>query len=143
MIRINNANNISISRPCRECLYLMKDVGIRRVYYTGNDNELICENVIDMISIHISSVSLNIHTNIVISDKVGRCNFYRNMLIDAIKSYKIIKIINLQYFIKYNFTVIFPTYKYLLKKLNNNNYNILFYDENDELIISIPVLLYI
>jgi hypothetical protein len=121
----------------------MKDVGIRRVYYTGNDNELICENVIDMISIHISSVSLNIHTNIVISDKVGRCNFYRNMLIDAIKSYKIIKIINLQYFIKYNFTVIFPTYKYLLKKLNNNNYNILFYDENDELIISIPVLLYI
>jgi deoxycytidylate deaminase len=62
VIRINNNNEICISRPCYNCLNMMKLVNIRRVYYVDNNNNIIHENVKDMISIHSSLTSRWIYT---------------------------------------------------------------------------------
>ncbi len=45
------------ARPCAHCLDMMKSVGIRRVYYSDDYGDIICENVKDMISIHTSKVA--------------------------------------------------------------------------------------
>jgi len=60
VIRINKNNDLCNSRPCFNCLDMMKMVGIRKVYYSI-DNNIICENVKDMVSIQSSKVVKDIN----------------------------------------------------------------------------------
>ena len=57
VIRINKQGDLVSSRPCYNCLEMMKAVNIKKVYYSDNDGNIICENVKDMISINASSVT--------------------------------------------------------------------------------------
>jgi hypothetical protein len=78
VMRINKIGEVANARPCYNCLTMMKAVGIKKVYYSISDNELICENVNNMISIHISATTrtLTINNNI-----KTRNEYYEQMLI--------------------------------------------------------------
>ena len=58
IIRLNNScNNINLknSRPCNRCIEILQEYNIRRVYYSNEMGEIICENLKEMLKIHISS----------------------------------------------------------------------------------------
>ena len=55
VIRINGKKELVNSRPCYNCLNMMKAVGIRKVYYSV-DNNIVCERVDRMVSIGSSSI---------------------------------------------------------------------------------------
>ncbi len=40
VVRLNNNNELKNSRPCSKCLGLIKDVGIRNIYYSNNDGQI-------------------------------------------------------------------------------------------------------
>ena len=59
VIRINNKGELKNARPCHNCLIMMKNIKINKVYYSV-DNNIICEKVKNMISIQSSSVRINL-----------------------------------------------------------------------------------
>jgi serine/threonine protein kinase len=79
VIRINRDDKICKSRPCYNCLSMMKGVGIRKVYYTDNKQNIICENVKDMISINASSVTKMIDC-LRMDLKMSHDDFFENLL---------------------------------------------------------------
>lgn len=54
VIRSKN-NKLNISRPCKACIEKMRDLGIRKVYYSDSDGNIVYEYINDMKIIHISS----------------------------------------------------------------------------------------
>ena len=50
-------SGIKNSRPCADCLETMKMFGIRRVYYSLDNGEIVYEKVSDMISTHRSTMT--------------------------------------------------------------------------------------
>ena len=127
VIRINRDGIIGKSRPCYNCLDMMRAVGIKKVYYTtGNNDELICETVKDMISIESSTVTIKLD---IIKHNLNTEIYFEKLLKKNIP--KEIKQKNLLYFIKYNYTDICPNWTYVIIKNNN----IEFYNSNNLLII--------
>jgi len=124
VIRISKSGTISNARPCYNCLNMMKDIGIKKVYYsTGNNDELICEHIKNMISIQVSIAFLNMNK------LKNNNNEYYNYLLKK-EFPKSIKNINLQYFIDYNLKNILPNYKVIIKSnliqiFDNKNYKII------------------
>ena len=121
------------ARPCINCLKMMKDIGINKVYYsTGCDTGIICESVKDMVSIQVASVTRMFHyiNNPSERDK----NVYFENLIKRLFP-KEIKENNLKYFIEYNFKNIFPEYNF---DINNNQ--IIFYRKNNEILLSACII---
>lgn len=58
VVRLHRDGTFANARPCRKCVCMMKNLGIRRTYYSsGFNNEIKCELVRDMISIQDSSSS--------------------------------------------------------------------------------------
>ena len=58
VLRLHRDGNFANARPCRKCVCMMKNLGIRRAYYSsGYGNEIKYEVVKDMISIQDSSSS--------------------------------------------------------------------------------------
>lgn len=87
----------------------MKAVGIRRVYYSINPDEVICENVKDMVSIQSSSVTRHIEKlngNPLVDDSD---KYYENLLTRMFPSS--IRRYNLEKFIAHNLTNVLPTYE--------------------------------
>ena len=103
------------ARPCFNCLNMMKSVGIRRVYYSDDSGNIIYENVRDMISIHTSKVAqrfeiskINRNGPLVNQNQINQTEYYDNM-IKGIPN--VMKQINYQYFVEYNFKSISDNYK--------------------------------
>lgn len=48
------------SRPCNDCIEKMEKIGIRKVYYSNSDGEIVYEFLDDMAKIHISSGRKNL-----------------------------------------------------------------------------------
>lgn len=137
VIRVNKLGEICNSRPCYNCLNLMKIVGIRKIYYSISESELVCENVKDMISIHSSAVTKNIDKqyNNYLFDT---CNeYYETLLKENFPS--VVRQTNLDNFIRYNLSVILPDYKVKIKNNYNNNY-VWIFDSNDNIIIKSTLL---
>ena len=96
VIRTNFEGNFANARPCYKCLLMMKNVGIKKVYYSM-DNQIICERVEYMVSINTSHMSRNFERT------------YYNAPHDPIKYYQMIfrkmpqniKKINVDYFIRH------------------------------------------
>jgi hypothetical protein len=131
VIRINKDDKICTSRPCFRCLSLMKAVGIRKVYYTDNDQNLICENVKDMISINASSVTrLLLKRNLAIN--ISDNNLLENLLINLFPDK--VKKINLQYFIQYDFSFALPLHKCLIENHEGKNIVVIYNQQNEEVI---------
>jgi len=55
VIRVDYLNNLVNARPCYQCLLMMKNMGINKVYYSI-DNIIVCEKVSNMISINSSTM---------------------------------------------------------------------------------------
>ncbi len=109
VMRVNKADEISNARPCINCLKMMKAVGINKVYYSISDDEVICEKVSNMVSIHVSAASRQIPLH-------SKCNiteFYEKIL--SLHFPQNIKKYNLELFIKYNLLNVLPTYNCLIK----------------------------
>jgi hypothetical protein len=111
----------------------MKDIGINKVYYSsGCDNSIVCEDVKDMVSIQSSSVTryFSVLKNTIYNDR----NIYYE---DLIKAHfpNIIKKLNLNYFLEYNFKNILPEYKF---KINNDT--IIFYNKNNKEILCANII---
>jgi len=133
VLRFRKNGNIDNARPCHNCLKMMKDVGINKVYYSsGCDNGIICENVKNMVSIQSSSVTrrFSIIKNSIYNDR----NIYYE---DLIKSYfpSKIKKSNLNYFIEYNFKNVLPEHNF---KINNDI--IIFYNKNNEILLRANII---
>jgi hypothetical protein len=107
------------SRPCYNCLEMMKAVGIRKVYYSDNKGNIVCESVKDMISIQASIVAKIIYN----LDYPGKIitweNYFENLLKRLFPSK--IKKINFDNFIKYNLVNVLPDFSYTIEKENNIN----------------------
>lgn len=56
VIRIggNGKNNFINSKPCKHCINYMKTLGIRKVYYSDDNGDIIYEKISNMQSEHIS-----------------------------------------------------------------------------------------
>lgn len=136
VIRINKNNEICNARPCYNCLNVMKNFGIRKVYYSV-PNKIICENVRSMISIQ--SSSLTIHTEKMNGNKLlNNKNLYYEALI---KQYfpQIIHQHNLINFLIYNFTNVLPKYKVQIVYNNKCKY-VYITNENDKHIIKSTII---
>ena len=122
VIRINKTGEFCNARPFYNCLNMMKSVGIRKVYYSTNVGEIICENVKNMISIQTSSV------NKIINKVYDKDKYYDKLLRNSFPS--IVRKTNLDIFIKYNLSKFLPDYKVIEK-----NNIILIFDNNNNLIL--------
>lgn len=122
VIRTNHEDNFVSSRPCYNCLDMMKAVGIKKIFYTVS-NKIISEKVSDMISINSSSVIKKVERE----NKLAPLNdidYYRELLIKKLPKH--INRINLNNFLSYNFNDVLPDYNY---KISNNI--VKFYDVNN------------
>jgi len=55
IIRISKSYNLKNSRPCNSCIEKLKRRGIRKVYYSNEYGNIICEFLEDMHKLHICS----------------------------------------------------------------------------------------
>lgn len=121
------------ARPCFNCLKMMKDIGINKVYYsTGNGYEIISESVKDMVSIQ-SSAIMRLYDSI--RDDICITNIYFENLIKKLFPKKI-KENNLFYFLKYNLKNLLPSYTYIITNLPNLKIIIIYNDKNQIVINS-------
>lgn len=131
VLRVTKDGTIGNSRPCYNCLNMMKDLSINKIYYTtGINDEIICERVKDMISIQSSAVTKLIDTMYI---KFNKEDYYYKLLKKNVPNE--IKYNNLIYFIDYNFKNIFPTYK-----INIFNDKVYIYNENNIQIINANII---
>lgn len=56
----NSPCGIKNSRPCADCLQTMKRIGIRRVYYSLDSGNIVCEKVSTMVSTHRTKMTRHI-----------------------------------------------------------------------------------
>jgi deoxycytidylate deaminase len=55
VIRVNKNGRLRNSRPCNDCIDILKKLGIRRVHYSDSDGNILVEQVEYMNKIHVSS----------------------------------------------------------------------------------------
>lgn len=126
---------IGNARPCVNCLKMMQDIGIKKVYYSsGKGNEIINENVKNMVSIQISSVSRycnNLETD------MKKNNYLENLIKKVFP--KKIKENNLFYFLEYNFKNVLPDYSYSITSINKLKI-IVIYDDKNKLVTNSEII---
>ena len=123
VIRVNNEGKLVNSRPCHNCVDMLKSCGIKNIFYS-TDNGIIGERVNSIISINSSSVSRFIektHYNAPIDDT----EYYTKLLVR--KFPKKIKEKSLHNFLNHNIKNVLPFFTWEIKK-NYNTYKIIFYD---------------
>ena len=54
MIRVNQMGDLVNSKPCNTCIYYMQLYGIKSVYYSNEEGEIVKEKIIDIIADHLS-----------------------------------------------------------------------------------------
>ena len=131
VVRVTKNGIMGNARPCRNCLNMMKDLNVNKVYYsTGIGDEIICESIKNMISIQTSAVTkyLLVLSNVIIINS----NYFENLLIKIFPPK--IKEENLIYFIEYNFKNVLPKCSYIIKNENSNKI-IIFYNKNKEYLL--------
>jgi deoxycytidylate deaminase len=137
VVRVNKLGEICNSRPCHNCLNMMKSVGIRRVYYSVGSEMVICENVKDMISIQSSSVDKYLEL-LNHSDYKDHNTYYENLLIKYFPSS--IRKYNLDNFILYNLSHLLPKHRVVIQTNNLTTY-VWITDSQDKEIIKATVLI--
>lgn len=60
VIRINKNHILKNSRPCNQCIEKLQKIGIRKVYYSDDNGNIISEHVQYMEKIHSSSGTLHL-----------------------------------------------------------------------------------
>ena len=131
VVRVNKLGETTNSRPCHNCLNMMKSVGIRRVYYSVGPDLVVCENVRDMISIQSSSVDKHIDL-LNNTDYKDHNAYYENLLVKYFPS--VIRKYNLDNFIQYNLSNLLPKYQVIIQTKNYNTIVWITNNENKEII---------
>lgn len=54
VIRVNAKGNLVNSKPCNSCIYYMQLYGIKSVYYSDENGEIVREKLLDIQSSHLS-----------------------------------------------------------------------------------------
>lgn len=131
VIRINANNDLVNSRPCYNCLSMMKAVKIHRVFYSINGN-IECERITEMISINASSVTRFLEAQ-AYNAPIEKEQYYKALFIKYLP--KEIAFTNFNKFIKYNFTEVLPNYswKIVINKIT-------FYDGKNNYVKSCQIL---
>ena len=130
--------DLCISRPCYNCLNMMKAVNIRRVYYVNNNKEIVYENVRDMISIHASSVARLIHTIKNNMQFKGSEFLYFSHLLKKMFPPEVKKS-SFETFVKYDLNNVLPNHSYVFKIEKNVNIVIIM-DENKNPVICSKII---
>jgi deoxycytidylate deaminase len=60
----DTSTGIKNSKPCSECINTMKNMGIRRVYYSTDDGILVYEKVSEIFSTHRSQMTRHIEQDL-------------------------------------------------------------------------------
>lgn len=124
VMRFTRRGIIGNARPCHNCLKMMKDLNVNKVYYsTGINYDIICENVKYMVSIQSSTININ---------NMNKEHFFENLIKKLFPKY--IKQTNLEYFLKYNLINVLPKCNCIIK-----NNNIIFYN-NDVLLVTAEII---
>ena len=131
VIRLNANDELVNSRPCYNCLNMMKAVGIHRVFYSV-DGGIECERVVSMISINASSVTRYLEAK-TYNAPVDKESYYRQLFIKYLP--KKIAYTNFNKFIKYNFTDVLPNYSWKIKEDK-----IYFYDSKNIIFLSCNII---
>ena len=109
----------------------MKAVGIRRVYYSVN-NEIVVEKVSNMISINASSVTRKLEREVYRAPQDDE-EYYTKLFLKRIP--KSINRKNLLYFLNYNFCNELPSYTWKI-----TNKKIHFYKSDGNLLASVNII---
>ena len=54
VLRITRVGKLSAARPCRECLRMLKFLGVTNIYYSTSNGDIVCERGTEMVSNYIS-----------------------------------------------------------------------------------------
>ena len=120
VIRVNHEGNLVNARPCHNCVDMLRACGIKNIFYSTNEGNIICENHI--VSINSSSVSRMIertHYNAPADD----IEYYTYLLIRNFP--KQIKKSSLHFFLTHNIKNVLPNFTWNIK-----NEKIIFYNSN-------------
>ena len=53
VIRINREGKLCNSRPCNQCIITLKNIGVKKVYYSNDDGKIIHEKLGTMQMLHV------------------------------------------------------------------------------------------
>ena len=133
VVRVNKEGSLCISRPCCNCLKMMKAVNIRRVYYIDNARNIVYENVSDMISIHASSVAY--HINIIDKNKsVNETMFFNDLLMKTFPAS--VKRVNFDIFLRHDMCNVLPNYSYNIKSVGGSSVIIIMNELKKNILVS-------
>lgn len=127
VIRLIDNDELGNSRPCFNCLKLMKLVGIRKVYYSVSPDKIIGEKVNKMISIQASASTQMIYRELY-NAPISKEEFFKKLLIELLPEK--VNEENFRYFIEYNLKVILPKYKTIITGRKSNRYIEIIDDKN-------------
>jgi hypothetical protein len=133
VVRVNKEGSLCISRPCCNCLSMMKAANIRRVYYVDKTGNIVYENVNDMISIHASSVAYHIYM-INKNKKVNETMFFNDLLMKTFPAS--VKKINFDIFLKHDMCSVLPKYSYNIKNVSGKNIIIIMNEMKTNVLVS-------
>jgi len=127
VIRVIDNDELGNSRPCFNCLKLMKLVGIRKVYYSVSPDKIVGEKVSKMISIQASASTQMIYRELYNAPK-SKEEFFKKLLLELIPER--VNEENFKYFIEYNLKIVLPNYKTNIIGRKSNRYIEIIDDKN-------------
>ena len=115
------------SRPCFNCLAMMKSVGIRKVHYTDNNGDIVSETVKDMFSIQSSSVTRFIH-QLSNETRITNVQYFEGLLKELLPSS--IRKTNFEQFVKHNMSNVLPKHTYVIENSSGKTIVTIFNSSN-------------
>jgi tRNA(Arg) A34 adenosine deaminase TadA len=124
VIRKTRNGMMKSARPCFHCLSLMKAVGIKKCHYSTDDNTIIVERINNMISIHVSYVTLKYMEEKYPKQWNGKKDYFIKMLIKHTPDE--LPKLNWMMYMNHNLKNILPSLNYSINKnivsiIDNNN----------------------
>lgn len=119
------------SRPCFNCLAMMKSVGIRKVHYTDNNGDIVSETVKDMFSIQSSSVTRFIH-QLSNETRITNVQYFEGLLKELLPSS--IRKTNFEQFVKHNMSNVLPKHTYVIENSSGKSIVTIFNSSNIKVI---------
>jgi len=122
VIRVNHKGNLVNARPCHNCVDMLRACGIKNIFYSTHNGDIICEKVNHIVSINSSSVSRLIERTVYNAPQ-DDIEYYTFLLLKNFP--RQIKKNNLNNFLTYNIKNVLPNFTWNIK-----NEKIIFYNSN-------------